>query len=77
MATRTRLVCLQLSLSIPYLDNPEEKRQLEADKRHWQQRLTTLKEEIETEPRRIKAAYEVKNQRLQPVGIVYLWPISG
>ncbi len=30
-----------------------------------------------TEPERIRALYEVKAQRIEPVGLVYLWPVSG
>ena len=26
---------------------------------------------------RIEALYEVKAQRIEPVGLVYLWPVTG
>ena len=55
----------------------EERRQLEADKKHWQRRLASLREEVTREPERIQAAYDVKATRIEPVGIVYLWPLSG
>lgn len=55
----------------------EEKRQLENDKKHWQRRIIDIGREIETEPARIRAAYQVKATRVEPVGVVYLWPISG
>ena len=55
----------------------EERRQVEADKRHWQRRIASLREEMRSEPKRIEAAYEVKATRIEPVGIVYLWPLSG
>jgi hypothetical protein len=29
------------------------------------------------EPARVRASYEVRAHRLEPVGIVYLWPASG
>jgi len=32
---------------------------------------------MRSEPKRIEAAYEVKATRIEPVGIVYLWPLSG
>jgi hypothetical protein len=54
-----------------------ELRQLEADKRHWSRRLTELGRELETEPERIRASYEVKATRFEPVGLVYLWPVTG
>ena len=58
-------------------ENADERRQIEADKRHWQRRLVSLRDELEREPERIRAAYEVKATRIEPLGIVYLWPMSG
>ena len=54
-----------------------EKRQLASDRRHWEQRLTDLEKEIETEPERIRKAYKVKASRVEPVGLVYLWPVTS
>lgn len=62
-------------LSIQWTE--EEKRQLESDRRHWQRRLIDIERELETEPDRIRTSYVVKTPRIEPVGIVYLWPISG
>lgn len=59
-------------------DFPEaERRQLEADRRHWARRLKELAEELEREPERIRRVYEVRARRVEPVGLVYLWPVSG
>ncbi|MFH1118034.1 MAG: DISARM system SNF2-like helicase DrmD [Pseudomonadota bacterium] len=55
----------------------EEFRQLEADKRYWDKRLTMIEEELKTEPERIRGIYEVKAKRIEPVGLVYLWPVTG
>jgi hypothetical protein len=55
----------------------DERRQLEADKRHWGRRLEALRTELETEPGRIRHVYDVKAVRVEPVGLVYLWPVSG
>ena len=55
----------------------DERKQIEADKRHWQRRLTRLVEEMATEPARIKASYDVKATRFEPAGLVYLWPVTG
>ena len=55
----------------------DERRQLESDRRYWAQRLDALKGEIQTEPDRIRSLYDVKAQRTEPVGLVYLWPITG
>jgi hypothetical protein len=51
--------------------------QREADRRHWKARLEALDGEMKTEPTRIRAGYEVKATRLDPLGIVYLWPLSN
>jgi hypothetical protein len=59
------------------LFNEEERRQHEADRRHWSNRLQRLEQELREEPERVRRAYEVQAQRLEPMGIVYLWPIYG
>jgi superfamily II DNA or RNA helicase len=55
----------------------EEQKQLEADKRHWHRRLEALEQELTTEPERIRRSYEVRATRFEPVGLVYLWPVTG
>ncbi len=55
----------------------DELKQLEADRRHWRIRIKELEEEMETEPTRITKAYEVKATRVEPVGLIYLWPRSN
>ena len=57
--------------------NDDEQRQLESNKRHWDKRLHAIDQELATEPTRIRSIYEVKAQRIEPVGLVYLWPVSG
>lgn len=59
------------------LFDSEERRQLESDRRHWEQRLGEIEQQIEREPERIRASYAVKAPRVEPVGLVYLWPVSG
>jgi hypothetical protein len=54
-----------------------ERREREADRGHWQVRLERLENEIQNEPERIRASYNVHAHRLEPVGLVYLWPSSG
>jgi SNF2 family DNA or RNA helicase len=61
----------------PSLFNQDEVKQLEADKRYWTRRLKELASELETEPTRIRASYEVKATRFEPAGLVYLWPVTG
>jgi helicase-like protein/SNF2 domain-containing protein len=52
----------------------EEKREVEANMRSWRTRLEQFHRDIETEPRRIREFYEVRARRVEPVGVVYLWP---
>ena len=54
-----------------------ERRQREADHRHWQTRLNSISSELQTEPERIRKTYVVNASRIEPVGVVYLWPKSG
>jgi ERCC4-related helicase len=57
--------------------NPEEERQLAADRRHWVDRLQAIARELDAEPERIRTSYVVKATRVEAVGIVYLWPLSS
>lgn len=54
-----------------------EQAQRRADRRHWSNRLAALDTEIETEPERIRDGYRVRASRLEPVGLVYLWPVTN
>ena len=40
-------------------------------------RLTAIDGELATEPERIRNLYQVKASRIEPVGLVYLWPVTG
>ncbi|QFS52102.1 DISARM system SNF2-like helicase DrmD [Nostoc sphaeroides] len=76
---QTRIIKCQeeskaVQLSLPFI---EEQRQLDADRRHWEKRLQAIATELISEPARIEAAYKVKAVRVEPVGVIYLWPISG
>lgn len=59
------------------LDLEQERREREADHRHWVARLARLEQEIASEPQRVRDAYTVRAHRLEPVGLIYLWPTSG
>ena len=54
--------------------NEEAKRQLESDMRSWRNRLEQFERDLEQEPTRIREFYEVRATRVEPVGLVYLWP---
>jgi hypothetical protein len=64
-------------LKIDFGEAEDEIRQLKANQRHWETRLAKLAAELETEPRRINELYDVKAQRIEPVGLAYLWPVTG
>jgi hypothetical protein len=55
----------------------EERRERQADRRHWAARLARLEREIADEPTRIRVSYEVRAHRLEPVGVIYLWPATS
>ena len=55
----------------------DDERQLRSDLRHLKTRVGRIDGEKETEPARIRRAYEVRARRLEPIGLVYLWPVSG
>ena len=58
-------------------DISDELAQLDANKRYWAKRLEELRQELKTEPARIEDLYTVKATRVEPVGLVYLWPVTG
>ena len=55
----------------------DEKRQRQADVASWRTRLAQFDRDLETEPDRIRAFYEVRAKRVEPIGLVYLWPDTG
>ena len=59
-------------LTLGYGD--EEKRQLESHIRSWRTRLEHFDRDLEQEPERVRKFYEVRAKRIEPVGLVYLWP---
>lgn len=65
---------LRLKLDVVVED---EIRQLQANRRHWAVRLDQLAGEIDSEPDRIRRTYDIKAARLEPVGLAYLWPVTG
>lgn len=64
-------------LQFNFGDDEDEIAQLEANKRHWGKRLEEIREELKTEPTRIEDLYKIKARRVEPVGLVYLWPVTG
>ena len=54
--------------------NEDDKRQLESNMSAWRKRLEQFTRDLEHEPQRIRDFYEVRATRVEPVGLVYLWP---
>ena len=52
----------------------EEERQLQANMAHWRLRQDQFEQDLANEPDRIRDFYAVRAQRIEPVGLVYLWP---
>ena len=57
--------------------NELERRQEAAERAFWVTRLRTIEDEMISEPARIARAYQVQARRLDPLGLVYLWPRTG
>jgi superfamily II DNA/RNA helicase len=55
----------------------DEKRQVQAEVKHWLKRLEEIAVEVEHEPKRVREAYVTRVRRVEPVGLVYLWPVTG
>ena len=47
---------------------------MESNMRSWERRLAQFDRDLESEPGRIADFYEVHATRIEPVGLVYLWP---
>ena len=54
-----------------------ELRQREAERKAWNKRLVDIDRELEEEPAQIIRNYQVQTSRVEPIGVIYLWPISG
>jgi hypothetical protein len=76
---RDRIMAADRQIDDPQmlLFEDEERKQLRLDRAHRTRRLKELDREIEVEPRRVQDGYSVVASRLDPVGLVYLWPVTG
>ena len=52
----------------------EGAREIRARLKTWKRRIQEFDTEIETAPGRVEELYRVSTRRVEPVGIVYLWP---
>ena len=55
-------------------DFEADRRQREEERRGWDRRLAELPTEMRNEPNRIREVYQIQAKRIEPVGLVYLWP---
>ena len=54
-----------------------ESEQRRRDRRHWRTKLEAMAIEIEREPARVRESYAVRADRVETVGLLYLWPETG
>jgi hypothetical protein len=55
----------------------DEKRQLELNRRAWDRFIVNVDGDLRREPARILDFYNVASFRIEPVGLAYLWPVTG
>ena len=79
LAQRKRIEAQDAEANRPQLELFEEpeRKQLRLDRGARARRLTQLETEIAVEPQRVEAGYRTLAGRLEPVGLVYLWPATG
>jgi superfamily II DNA or RNA helicase len=65
------------SVQLTMFASEEERRQLEANRRAWQRWLNRFEGDIAKEPERIRDFYQTASYRIEPVGLAYLWPVTG
>jgi hypothetical protein len=78
LASRAR-ICAAFTTTAPgaivfEIKDKEQKRQVDRDLEHLEQRRRAADVEIEAEPRAVEALHEVKMTRLSPVGLIVTWP---
>jgi superfamily II DNA or RNA helicase len=59
------------------LFSDQEKRQLESNRRYWQRWLQDAQRDLVREPARIREFYQTASARIEPIGLAYLWPVTG
>ena len=71
-AIRAQLAAEQLLL-FSDAEHPQ-KDQYERDRRHMEERLRAIDDELVQEPTQLEALYQVQLTRIEPVGLAFLWP---
>lgn len=67
---------VQLALDFRDFDDIEKK-QLESNRRYWRRWLANVEGDLQHEPARVREFYKVTSFRIEPVGLAYLWPVTG
>jgi hypothetical protein len=65
------------SSQIEFEFDDQERKQLVADRKYWERWLANVDGDLGREPQKIREFYDVRSSRIEPVGLVYLWPVSG
>ena len=55
----------------------DERRQTELDRKAWSRFIENVDGDLQREPARILEFYKVASFRIEPIGIAYLWPVTG
>jgi len=75
LVERGRVEFGQTQLMLGFSD--DEKRQVEFNRRYWQRWLKRVAGLLQTEPDRVRSFYTISSFRLEPIGLAYLWPVTG
>jgi len=65
----------ETQLTLGFTD--DEKRQAGSDRRYWQRWVKNVERDLQTEPDRVRSFYSISSFRLEPMGLAYLWPVTG
>ncbi len=55
----------------------EERKQALSEQAHQKKRLAEINRELVDEPKRLKGTYDVHARRVEVLGVIYLWPVTG
>ncbi|MCB9508334.1 MAG: DEAD/DEAH box helicase [Myxococcales bacterium] len=74
--TRLRGLVAQLTIDFDSVapEDRIQRRQLELDRDHMEKRSRDIERERSEEPSQLRALYDVQARRLEPIGLLYLWP---
>lgn len=59
------------------LFSADERKQFTSDRRYWQRWVENVEGDLAREPARILDFYRTVSSRIEPVGLAYLWPVTG